>query len=165
MFNSKKVIAMVLSFVMMLGFTTSAFASTPEVNIDTIPTTENANNLQNIQSDSTVEVNDETMQPLGLKKFFAEEAIKGISKGLKAGANNKWVKKAITDYFDAKTAKVFKTNLVEISYVLDDAVRYSQLSEEWIEDGIYSLIYGYTKNHGVSHAIADGVTGLISVFL
>jgi len=67
------------------------------------------------------------------------------------------VKKAISEYFDAETAKVFKNNLYEISYVLDDAIKYNQLAEDWIELGIYKVIYKATKNEGISHAIADGV--------
>lgn len=60
MFHSKKVIAIVFSLVMVLGITTCAFASTPEGNINTFPITENTNILQNIQSHSAVEINEET---------------------------------------------------------------------------------------------------------
>lgn len=157
MFYSKKVIAVVLSVVMMLGFTTSAFASTPEV---TTPIKENTQDIQIISIEQDTEVG-----TYGLPRWFAVEAVKGISKGLKAGASNKWVKKAISEYFDAETAKVFKNNLYEISYVLDDAIKYNQLAEDWIELGIYKVIYKATKNEGISHAIADGVTSLISIFI
>ena len=154
---SKQVIAVVLSVVMMLGLTTSAFASTPEV---TIPTEVNTQDIEIISIEQDTEVG-----TYGLPRFFAVAAVKGISKGLKAGANNKWVKHAITEYFDAPTAKVFKTNLYEISYVLDDAIKYNQLAEDWIELGIYKVIMKTTKNEGISHAIADGVTSLISIFV
>lgn len=100
-----------------------------------------------------------------IKRWLAKKAIEGISKALREGANNKWVKKAISEYFDEETAKVFKRNLNDIADVLDEALRLNELASAWIKGQIYNVIYAATKNHGIAESISDGVVALISVFL
>jgi len=153
--KSKKVVAVVMSAVMMLGFAGSAFASTSSVNVSTVA----------VSSEVTTAQRNGDVEAQGFKRWFAEKAVKGIADALRAGANNKWVKKAISEYFDADTAKVFKQNLDEIADFLDEAVRLSELSSSYIKDGIYSVVYKVTKNHGISQSISDGVTALIDIFL
>ena len=157
MFYSKQVIAVVLSVVMMLGLTTSAFASTSEV---PTPIKGNTQDVQIISIEQDSEVG-----TYGLGRWFTVKAVQGISKALKAGANNKYVKKAIAEYFDKETAKVFKENLYDIAEVLDDAVELNNLAEDWIEKEIRKVIYKVTKSDEISHANADGVTSLIGIFI
>lgn len=154
-FFLKKVVAVALSSAMMLGFSVSAFASTSPVNTTTPSET----------SSSTIVQETNSVETQGFKRWLAEKAVKGIAKALRAGANNKWVKKAITEYFDDATAKVFKKNLDEIADVLDDAVKVGELASTYIKDKIYDVIYDITGDYGIAESIADGVVALIDIFL
>ncbi|MBE0340415.1 hypothetical protein E4V51_03410 [Paenibacillus sp. 28ISP30-2] len=152
---SKKVVSIVLSSVMMLGFSASAFATTGPVNTTT---PSEPSYSTNIQENNSVETQ-------GFKRWFAEKAVKGIAAALRAGANNTYVKKAIAEYFDDATAKVFKRNLDNIADVLDDAVRTGDLASAYIKDKIFKLMYSVTGDYGIAESIADGVVTLIDIFL
>ena len=161
----KKLFGIVLSLALFLAiFPVAAGAEATSV-YPTTPTETVTSNSPDELTNSDLLEDDGTVEVLGFKRWFAEKAVKGIANALRAGANNKWVKKAITEYFDAPTAKVFKKNLDEIADVLDEAVRISELSSDYIKDAIYDLMYKTTKNHGISLSIADGVTALIDIFV
>ncbi|WP_046214173.1 hypothetical protein [Paenibacillus wulumuqiensis] len=64
--------------------------------------------------------------------IYLKKAIQGISSALRSGANNRWVQKAINEYFDAETAVVFKKNLHNIADVFDEALELENLATNWI---------------------------------
>ncbi|WP_458118521.1 hypothetical protein [Paenibacillus sp. Z6-24] len=159
---AKKLVAVVMSSVMLVGFSSSAFAS----DAVSIPSSSSSPSTQSppplIESPAGQKDSIETQ---GWQRYLAKKAIQGISSALRSGANNRWVQKAINEYFDAETAVVFKKNLHNIADVLDEALELQNLATDWIYKQLYNKLYSVTKNHGITESITDGVIALISVFV
>ena len=90
---------------------------------------------------------------------------KGISSALKSGANNYWVRYAITNYFDAATAKVFTNSLSRIASVMDSCLAIEEFASAYIYNQVYTAIYSICGNYGISVSIANGVVALITIFV
>lgn len=160
----KKPLAMLLIFsflmmVMPVSVLASEVSSLPNQGLTQNQSISNATKTDSISNDSSI------VEPQGFPRFLAKIAIQGISSALKAGANNYWVRYAITNYFDSATAKVFTNSLSRIASVLDDCIAVEEFATAYIKNQIYTAIYSVSGNYGISIAIADGVVALITIFV
>lgn len=112
-----------------------------------------------------VDDNDTTqsiVESKGVKSWITKKTLEALADGLRAGANNKYVRKVATDYLDSETAPIFLRNLGKIANKLDDIASIGNYAESYVRSQLWKLTKSITGEDSLSYAIADGVTAVLS---